>query len=138
MSPNKQIVKAWFDAFPNLTDDVYAALIHTDFFNHASPPPLRKGPDGLKKLMAMVIAAAPDQAYICEHMVEEGDHVVTRTRWTGTLTGTYLGVKGNGKGFDVGQYHTYRIADGKLIEHWAVRDDLAVFSQTGLTPPSPT
>ena len=35
------------------------------------------------------------------------------------------------------QTHWFRIQDGKVIEHWAVRDDLGQAKQLGWLPPSP-
>ena len=36
------------------------------------------------------------------------------------------------------QTHWFRIQGGKVIEHWAVRDDLGQAKQLGWLPPSPT
>ena len=134
---NKERVRLWFAAFPDLTDAVYAEIVHPDIVNHPAPPPLRRGIANFRRVMAYVLAAAPDQTYRIEAMVAEGDLVVARTRWSGAFTGAYLGVKGNGRPFDVGQYHSFRLDDGLLAEHWAVRDDLEVFRQTGVAPPGP-
>ena len=134
---NKDLVKQWFAAFPNLTDAVFDNLIHPDMVNHPAPPQIRTGLENFKKVLLYVLDAAPDQTYRCEELVAEGSLVVARTRWLGTFQGEFLGVKGNGGHFDVGQSHSFRIADGKLIEHWAVRDDLEVFRQTGVMPPGP-
>jgi hypothetical protein len=42
-----------------------------------------------------------------------------------------------GRRFASTQTHWFRIADGKVIEHWANRDDLATAAQLGWVPPSP-
>jgi hypothetical protein len=42
-----------------------------------------------------------------------------------------------GKTFATTQSHWFRIADGKVIEHWANRDDLGTSLQLGWVPPSP-
>ena len=42
-----------------------------------------------------------------------------------------------GKTFAATQSHWFRLADGKIIEHWANRDDLAMAQQLGWIPPSP-
>jgi len=42
-----------------------------------------------------------------------------------------------GRHFATTQTHWMRIADGKLIEHWANRDDLGTAEQLGWVPPSP-
>ncbi len=134
---NKDLVRRWFAAFPNLTDAVFETFIHPDITNHPAPPPLRNGFENFKKVLSYVLAAVPDQTYRCDELVAEGDLVVARTRWMGTFKGEFLGIRGNGARFDVGQSHSFRVADGKFIDHWAVRDDLEVFRQSGVTPPGP-
>jgi hypothetical protein len=37
----------------------------------------------------------------------------------------------------VSQTHWYRVAEGKLIEHWADRDEMGMAQQLGWVPPSP-
>ena len=39
--------------------------------------------------------------------------------------------------FAVTQTHWFRMKDGRIVEHWANRDDLALGRQLGWTPPSP-
>lgn len=134
-TPNKSLVQAWFAAFPDLSDAVFDRFVHDDIVNYPVPAQIQNGLDNFKRVLRYVLAAAPDQTYICEDLIEEEDRVVAMTRWRGSFTGEYLGVQGNGKRFDVGQHHIFRIADNKLIEHWAVRDDLSVFRQTGTLAP---
>jgi predicted ester cyclase len=38
---------------------------------------------------------------------------------------------GDGRSYTVTHVHIYRVADGKICEHWAVRDDLSVLRQLG-------
>lgn len=134
---DKALVARWFAAFPAVTAEVHAALIHPEFVNHPAPPQLRVGRDNFRRVIDYVIAAAPDQTYAVERLVAEGDTVIAFTRWRGCFSGDYLGVRGNGRPFDVGQAHAFRIAEGMLVEHWAVRDDLELFRQTGVAPPAP-
>jgi hypothetical protein len=39
--------------------------------------------------------------------------------------------------FSTTQSHWFRLRDGKVIEHWANRDDLGTALQLGWMPPSP-
>jgi predicted ester cyclase len=41
------------------------------------------------------------------------------------------------KTFAATQSHWFRIEDGKIIEHWANRDDLGMAKQLGWIPPTP-
>lgn len=42
-----------------------------------------------------------------------------------------------GKRFATTQAHWFRVADGRVIEHWANRDDLGTEMELGSPPPSP-
>jgi hypothetical protein len=63
------------------------------------------------------------------------DRVAIRISWSGT----YLGAQFRGwripapAKFAVEHMHIYRVASGKLAEHWVVRDDLAMLRQLGVT-----
>jgi predicted ester cyclase len=39
--------------------------------------------------------------------------------------------------FAMTQSHWFRMADGRIIEHWANRDDLGMARQLGWVPPTP-
>ena len=42
-----------------------------------------------------------------------------------------------GRTFAMTQSHWFRLEDGRIIEHWANRDDLGMARQLGWIPPSP-
>jgi predicted ester cyclase len=50
----------------------------------------------------------------------------------GRHLGEFLGKPPTGKEFAVEHIHIWRIADGQVIEHWSVRDDLGQALQLGL------
>ena len=54
----------------------------------------------------------------------------------GTMTGTHQGeLEGKaptGERVAVQQSHWFRVVDGKVAEHWAVRDDLGMLQQLGV------
>jgi predicted ester cyclase len=67
-----------------------------------------------------------------EDEICEGDKVVARVLMHGRHVGEFLGQPPTGKEFATKQIHIWRIEDGKLIEHWSVRDDLGQALQLGL------
>ena len=102
---NKELVRRWFAALPDLDDAAFETFVHPDIVNHPAPPSLKNGLENFKKVLMYVNAAVPDQTYRCEELVAEGSLVAARTRWMGTFKGAFLGVQGNGARFDVGPSH---------------------------------
>ena len=43
--------------------------------------------------------------------------------------GDFFGLPGHGPPFAYKQMHIIRVADGKGVEHWAVRDDASLMRQ---------
>jgi predicted ester cyclase len=66
----------------------------------------------------------------------EGDKVMER--WTQTMTHTGVSIfgapAGTGKKVKTTGISLYRIANGKIVEHWAEMDSLGVLQQLGLMP----
>jgi len=77
--------------------------------------------------------AVPDSAWKTLRLVADGDFVVCHNTWTGTYGGTaFRGVTTlPGGSFSVEHIHIYRLAEGKIAEHWVVRDDLGMMQQVG-------
>lgn len=85
----------------------------------------------------------PDWKMELVDMVADGDAVVVRCRVSGTHRGTaatrvnggfLLGVQPTGKHFQVQHIHWYKLRDGKIVDHFASRDDLGMGRQLGLIP----
>jgi steroid delta-isomerase-like uncharacterized protein len=86
----------------------------------------------------------PDWKMEILDMVADSVSVVVRCRVSGTHQGLsstrmnggyYMGVKPTGKHFVVQHIHWYKIRDGKIIDHYANRDDLGMTRQLGLLAP---
>ena len=66
----------------------------------------------------------------------EGNEVAVRLTARGTNLGPIGGViPPTGREFVASQSHWFRVEDGKLAEHWAVRDDLSAMLQLGVIQP---
>lgn len=66
-------------------------------------------------------------------IVAEGNTVAVRILSEGTNLGPLNGVMPpTGKHFSAYQTHWFRVADGKLVEHWANREDLPTMLQLGV------
>jgi predicted ester cyclase len=83
--------------------------------------------------------AFPDLLFQVDSLVEQGDTVMCEV----TLSGTHLGsfpqipplqgptLAPNGGKFRVKHIHRFRLKEAKIVEHFAVRDDLGMFQQLG-------
>jgi predicted ester cyclase len=56
-------------------------------------------------------------------------------RASGTMMGDFMGMPASGKSASWDESHIGRYANGKLVEHWAVIDQLSMLTQLGFIPP---
>jgi steroid delta-isomerase-like uncharacterized protein len=77
----------------------------------------------------------PDLRFKIEDLLADGDKVIARTVFTGTHRGDFFGLCATGKPVAVSSIHIFRIDDGRIVEHWATSDDLAMLRQLGVVPP---
>jgi predicted ester cyclase len=130
---NKRLAQRLLDEVFDAGDfDAIGELVHADFVNHEAPPDNPQGPEGLRETVEWLRdlwgpMRAEVQDWICED-----DKVVARVLMHGRHVGEFLGREPTGKDFAAKQIHIWRIEDGKVIEHWSVRDDLGQAFQLGL------
>jgi steroid delta-isomerase-like uncharacterized protein len=132
---NKDIVRRYRDAHNtnqlNLLDDIVAE----DLISHSMMPGVPKSREGGKMVHQAAIASFPDNHVTTEDLIAEGDKVVERWSMTMTHTGApFMGIPTSGKNVAVTGISIYRIANGKIVEHWANMDFLGVLQQLGAVP----
>ena len=109
-------------------------LCSADCINHSAVPEARLGTEGVKRVVGFSRAAMPDQQWTNEMLIAEGDlvviHGVREATWQAE---SFRGVATpKGKRVAVELVHIFRVRDGKIVEHWAVRDDLGLMKQLGV------
>ena len=136
---NKAVVRRWFAETDRGNDAVVDELCAPDYVDHSPPlPGMPAGSAGVHRANALVRAAFPDTVHTIEDQVAEGDRVATRLRARATFTGEILGIPPNGKVVEIGGIMIHRLQDGKLVEHWAISDQLSFMQQLGAIPaPAP-
>jgi predicted ester cyclase len=107
-------------------------LVNPAFVNHEAPPDNPQGPEGLKETVTWLRGLWGPMRGEIEDEIAEDDNVVARVTMHGRHLGEFLGKPPTGKEFAVEHIHIWRIADGQVIEHWSVRDDLGQALQLGL------
>ena len=74
-------------------------------------------------------AAFPGCQLAIEQMVAEGDTVAVRATMNATHTGPFAGIQPTGRTVSVGCMVFYRIADGRIVQHWMQLDAMSLVSQ---------
>lgn len=132
---NKELVRRYtravFDEGDVAAVDRYLA---PDFYNHVTG---RSGTEDFKAL-ARSVGQASGATNVIEFLVAEADLVVTYMTITRTLHEDLhafgFTFAGDGRSYTVKHVHIYRVSDGRIREHWAVRDDLSMIRQLGALP----
>ena len=145
LQANKETVQAWFDVFNSGDYDGLEQIHSPDCRNHAPGPFDRStwpaegqpfGPDEFRGTVEWIRDNQPDLHVEVNSLIAEGDQVVAWVHATGTPTGVAGPIPPTGRPVDFAQAHRFRMVEGKVVEHWAVRDDLRSLIQAGvITPP---
>jgi steroid delta-isomerase-like uncharacterized protein len=137
MSPeeNKAIVRRWFEETDKGNYGIVDELCAPDYIDHNPPlPGMGDGSAGIHRANKALRAAFPDTVHTILDQIAEGDKVMTRLRGRGTFKGEILGIPPNGKVVEIEGVAIHRLADGKLVEHWAQTDQLSFMQQMGAIP----
>jgi predicted ester cyclase len=140
---NRELVRRQFEEVFNKQDSAACdELFAEDYIEHArapfqsSEPGKVNGPEHMRGVVRWLRSQFSDIEMTVEAIVADGDLVVARVRTTGTNDGNLNGmIPPTGKTFDATQSHWFRVENGKLVEHWATRDDLTSMLQLGIIPP---
>lgn len=108
---------------------VAANYLAPDVKTHNGFPDQAPGLDGFVAALKAFHGAFPDLHANLTHAVAEGDMVVGRFEVTGTHRGTFLGLPGSGRKVRYEEIALVRMTDGKIAEHWAIADALAILQQ---------
>jgi len=119
---NKELYRHYIEDLWNKKDptavDRYVAH---DYVDHNPNPIYRpSGFEGRKRFVATVLTAFPDYHAEIQEVVAEGDRVVARVEFTGTNDGPYEGRPPTHNKLRFSTADFFRIADGKIAEHWDV------------------
>jgi predicted ester cyclase len=110
-------------------------LVHPDFLDHEPAHPDRPaGPESVKQTVRSLQSAFGELRFEVLDEIAEGDKVVQLVTMSGRQTGPLMGREPTGKAFAVRHVYIWRIAHGKIAEHWGSRDDLGLLGQLGLFP----
>jgi predicted ester cyclase len=133
------LVRRLYEEGINRQDAAAAAAFYgADAKNHTRTV----GREGMQKVFEALFSVFPDFTYRIDEATADGDRVVCKVWMTGThrgkptfsevFSGMLTNVEPTGKRVEVLHFHSFRVRDGKIAEHAAVRDDLGMLIQLGV------
>jgi steroid delta-isomerase-like uncharacterized protein len=131
---NKALVRRFIDEiFGQGRTESVDELLADDFEAHTWGANAN-GKVGLKDAIERVSKGLADARMTIEDMIAEGDRVAVRLTSEARQVGEFMGLPPSGKTYRIGEIHIFRIADGKLAEHWHQADFLGMMRQLGAMP----
>ncbi|GAB1815289.1 ester cyclase [Mycobacterium sp. MUNTM1] len=94
------------------------------------------GPAGFLATSQWLREAFSDLSFELHETVSEDGLVMVAAIMTGEHTGAFNGIAPTGTRINHKQVHIFTVADGRIVRHRAVRDDLGLLLQLGWRPDS--
>lgn len=130
---SKHVVRRLLDEVVNGgRTDILEELVSPDYYDHHPLPGTSPDLDGLKQRFAIRNQAFPDFQATIVQLVAEGDKVAVIMSGKGTHLGDFMGAEPTGREFTIPEAHVFRLANGRLIEHWGLTDLFSLREQLGL------
>lgn len=135
LESNKQLCRDYFEAFLARDTAWMQRHIAPTFVRHDPGLPFEvRGPEGVAQLHDALMPAFPDMRLELEDFVAEGEKVLVRLTVKGTHTGPFGALPASGRGIEIAVLDLFHIRDDRLIEHWALLDNLGMMKQLGALP----
>jgi len=135
---NKATARRWSEELWGRGELAVATeIVSPEYVRHDAGDPFpARGPQDVQRIVTMLRSMLPDFKIEVDAMIAEGDIVVSRYTATATDTRGYMGQAPTGRAIRTTAMQMFRFANGKIVESWAVRDDLGMLRQLGHLPPA--
>ncbi len=117
---------------PAVIEEVYAPDVELHLPGVPEDP---FGPAPVHQLFSMVWAAFPGSSATIEDLVAEGDKVVARITLHRPHDGRILGLSPRSEQAAWTRIEVFRLFQGRIVEQWGDRDDVALLRQIGVSAP---
>jgi predicted ester cyclase len=135
---NTALALQYVDWFRTGDESILAEAFSPDHLDHVSG---QTGVEIMRIVRGWIEESFTDSEYEVHAITTDGDIVMlwfsSRARHVGNAFPQFAGKEPTGRVIVAEAVHIFRVADGRLAEHWAVRDDLGVLRQIEATEPLP-
>ncbi|HEY4220717.1 MAG TPA: ester cyclase [Myxococcota bacterium] len=134
---NKDLVRRFVDEVKNQRKlDRMGTYFTADYIEHnETVASFGKGVEGYQRFLGHLFEAFPDDVLTIELIAADGDLVSYRATEVGTHRAEFLKIPATGKRATWTEIQFFRIAKGKVVEHWVDVDIFSWFTQLGVIPP---
>ena len=137
LEDNIRLVRNVIDALNTGDTSRVSDFISPNFFNHESQmDPVRskmRGPQEFIDTVVNIRKAFSDLQYDLTESIASNEKVISIVSVRGKQTGSFFGfIPPTGNKISYLAVHIFTIDDGKIAEHMAIRDDLALMYQLGV------
>lgn len=134
LAAERRLVERLYDAF-NLQDpDLLDTVVTPDWQDIPLAPGQGPGPDGLKPIIRVLIAALPDVTITIHDVVQTPGKIAVRGEITGTHRGELFGIAATGKAVRVRIFEFHEIVGERISTTWHMEDWFGLFTQLGRFP----
>lgn len=130
-SPSEVARRLIDEIFVACREDAVDELVTADFVSHGLPG---SGPNVMRAAISRVAPALSDAGMEIQDTIAQGDRVAVRLVSTAVQSGEFMGMPATGLRYTVEEIHIFRVADGRVAEHWHQVDMLGMMRQLGAMP----
>lgn len=136
---NTALALRYVDWFRTGDESILEEAFSPDHLDHVSG---QTGVEIMRIVRGWIEESFTDPEYEVHAITTDGDIVMlwfsSRARHVGNAFPQFTGKEPTGRVIVAEAVHIFRVADGRLAEHWAVRDDLGVLRQIEAPEPLST
>ena len=133
---NKEVVRKVIDELYSKGNFSVAEELVSQEYSYTHPLGVEyRGPQGLVQFLTMMHNAFPDRKITVNELVGEGERIVARVTFSGTLKGKYFELSPTGKYVTLPEAMFYSLKDGKITKQEAYTDGYSFLTQTGIIEP---
>ena len=126
--------RTYEEILPKADLKALADVIHPDCISHEATPGSVQGLEGIRQTAVWLNRVFAELHWEIHKIIAEGDTVAVFSTVSGRHADVLMGHAPTNRTVAFKQMAFIRFQDGKGIEFWAVRDDLALMRQLGALP----
>lgn len=122
----------------DVADELMDRNMVDHFFEMQGMPEPPNAVEAFKKFYTGILSSFPDAKAVVHSMIAEGDLVATHKTLHVTHKGEFRGIPPTGREGEIQIMDIFRIAGGKMVEHWGIVDFVGIMqtlSDRGKLPP---